>query len=397
MGCASSKQARRDRRGSPPPPTRSYSMPVHHRGASTGKVGDSQRHVVALKSSTLGSLKLDSDTDTVSDDEVMMKSSNDCRTKDVKDAVDKAKAWSEMIDSRMPKSIAGTPTDDDDQPETINAWELMAGLEDAATPTARSPRPLWMQIGTGESIVSDFDPDILSNFRKALDPLSPHHQLLLRSPEPDTAKFAPLPPLSEKPAVLEKANIPNFPGVVKARITAFQEKINAKRSRKCPPGGERRVVYYFTSLRGVRKTYEDCWAARVILQDYGVRVDERDVSMHWGFRDELREILGAGFGGSLPRAFANGRYLGGAEEVRRMHEDGELAAALEECDAAEAKAAGGVCCDACGDMRFVPCEVCSGSCKVFVAEDEEEESVAGGFKRCPDCNENGLVRCRVCC
>lgn len=49
-------------------------------------------------------------------------------------------------------------------------------------------------------------------------------------------------------------------------------------------------------------------------------------------------------------------------------------------------------CGGCGGVRFVPCDACSGSCKVFVADDED----GGAFRRCPECNENGLVRCPVC-
>ena len=62
-------------------------------------------------------------------------------------------------------------------------------------------------------------------------------------------------------------------------------------------------------------------------------------------------------------------------------------------------------CEACGDIRFVPCETCCGSCKIYYEGDEdenEEEYVDGevgecGFQRCPDCNENGLIRCPMCC
>lgn len=137
---------------------------------------------------------------------------------------------------------------------------------------------------------------------------------------------------------------------------------------------------------------------KVILQGYGVKVDERDVSMHGGFKDELNEIMGIGFGGSrLPRVFANGKYLGGAEEVKAMHEVGELIRELEDCELIGKGGGGGGRCEGCGGVRFVPCETCSGSCKVFVEEEEEEEVVVGGgFRRCPDCNENGLVRCSYC-
>jgi glutaredoxin domain-containing cysteine-rich protein 1 len=188
---------------------------------------------------------------------------------------------------------------------------------------------------------------------------------------------------------------------VRARVSAFQQRIDAKLLAKLapppPPDSARKVVLYLTSLRGVRKTYEDCWSTRSVLRSYGVRVDERDLSMHSGFKDELHAALGSSpNAGRLPQAFADGRHLGGAEEVRRMHEAGELARALEACDVVVAPppSSGGKgvvldACSGCGGVRFVPCEDCSGSCKVFVEE-------VGTFRRCPECNENGLVRCPLC-
>ncbi|KAG7030600.1 hypothetical protein SDJN02_04637, partial [Cucurbita argyrosperma subsp. argyrosperma] len=104
---------------------------------------------------------------------------------------------------------------------------------------------------------------------------------------------------------------------------------------------------------------------------------------------------------SLPRVFIGRKQIGGAEEIRRLHEDGQLEKLLECCEKLE-NDDGGVC-EACGDIRFVPCETCSGSCKVFYDEEEEEEEEEEeaedgyGFQRCTDCNENGLVRCPICC
>ena len=40
-----------------------------------------------------------------------------------------------------------------------------------------------------------------------------------------------------------------------------------------PPGGERKAVLYFTSLRGVRKMFMDCCTVRSILRSYSARVD----------------------------------------------------------------------------------------------------------------------------
>ncbi|CAK7336391.1 unnamed protein product [Dovyalis caffra] len=96
-----------------------------------------------------------------------------------------------------------------------------------------------------------------------------------------------------------------------------------------------------------------------------------------------------------------------AEEIRRMHEEGQLEKMVEGCEMLDDGGGGGVggACEACGDIRFVPCETCSGSCKIYYECDdeeqeeleEEEESGEYGFQRCPDCNENGLIRCPICC
>uniref|UniRef100_A0A7N0UHJ5 Uncharacterized protein n=1 Tax=Kalanchoe fedtschenkoi TaxID=63787 RepID=A0A7N0UHJ5_KALFE len=45
------------------------------------------------------------------------------------------------------------------------------------------------------------------------------------------------------------------------------------------PGGEDEVVVYFTSLRGMQRTYEDCYTVRMIFRGLRVYVDERYVSI----------------------------------------------------------------------------------------------------------------------
>lgn len=173
--------------------------------------------------------------------------------------------------------------------------------------------------------------------------------------------------------------------------------------RRCPPGGEQAVVLYTTTLRGIRKTFEDCNAVRAALEGLGVWVRERDVSMDMGFREELRNLMSGtndGGGGALvPRLFVRGRYIGGAEEVLRIHEEGGLAKLVEGLPKARC---GGGACDGCGGARFLPCFQCSGSRKV-VATVAEDEKLGGAGRdrievvRCPDCNENGLVLCPICC
>lgn len=136
----------------------------------------------------------------------------------------------------------------------------------------------------------------------------------------------------------------------------------------------------------VRKTFEDCKTVRSILRAFRVALDERDVSMDSGFLAELRRVTGRKTGLTLPRVFINGKYVGGAEEVRWLHESGELRKILEGLPAADSRFRGA--CHVCGDHRFVLCGECSGARKVYAEK--------GGFKTCVACNESGLIRCISC-
>lgn len=116
-------------------------------------------------------------------------------------------------------------------------------------------------------------------------------------------------------------------------------------------------------------------------------VDERDISMDSKYRKELQSVLGAAEKPvCLPQVFIRGTHIGGVEEIMQLNDGGELAEMLKDFPACERLGT----CRSCGDARFVPCTNCDGSTKVFEEQDER-------FKRCPKCNENGLVRCRVCC
>ncbi|PIM98677.1 Glutaredoxin-related protein [Handroanthus impetiginosus] len=149
------------------------------------------------------------------------------------------------------------------------------------------------------------------------------------------------------------------------------------------PGTEDRVVIYFTSLRGIRRTFQDCHSVRMIFRGFRVNLDERDISMDIGYRKELQKVLGEN-NASLPQVFIKGKYIGGADVVKQLLEVGELAKLLKGLPLR-----GPMPCDACDDVRFIPCTNCNGSRKVF---DEDEEQP----KRCTDCNENGLVHCPLC-
>ncbi|XP_078179121.1 uncharacterized protein At5g39865-like [Carex rostrata] len=148
----------------------------------------------------------------------------------------------------------------------------------------------------------------------------------------------------------------------------------------------RRVVFYFTSLRIVRSTFTDCRSARSILRSLRISFDERDVSLDHQFLDELNSLLRHCHGKIfLPQLFIGGRHIGGAEEIRRLHETGELKRLVDGAPMGPLAA-----CQACGGERFVLCGLCNGSRKQYSEK-------GGGFQVCNDCNENGLRRCPDCC
>ncbi|CAA2953616.1 uncharacterized protein At5g39865-like [Olea europaea var. sylvestris] len=151
------------------------------------------------------------------------------------------------------------------------------------------------------------------------------------------------------------------------------------------PRAENIIMVYFTSLRILRHTFEDCKTVLTILRSFNVLVDERDVSMDSGYIKELQKIFGEPEKSklTLPRVFIGGRYIGGAEEVRQLHESGELKKYLQGLLPADARG-----CEACGGYRFILCQECNGSHKYY--------SEKCGFKSCTSCNENGLTRCPSC-
>ncbi|KAG2301461.1 hypothetical protein Bca4012_059725 [Brassica carinata] len=339
MGCASSKHRKRClhcRQGHSPVDTpRSHS--VHHPPQQSDDM-------VALSSTSLGSLKLcysslghsrihladftgklvaDQSGENRQEDGFGYKEDRD---KEMQAKLMEAKVWSSMMNEKIPKIVPKTPIlTPPGEPETINTWEMMDGLEDSISP--------------------------------------------LRSP----------------------CHVRSFSFDVACHGDCKRPKENGN------------VILYFTSLRGIRKTYEDSCDVRIILKSLGVRVDERDVSMHSSFKDELKELLEGEFnndvGITLPKVFLGRKYLGGAEEIRKLNEDGKLEKTVEGCERVEENKNGnGQECEACGDMRFVPCETCSGSCKVYNEDGEsEKEDREYGFQTCSHCNENGLVRCPLCC
>lgn len=441
MGCASSKEKVCHNCKAPySPDRRSYSIDSRRH---PGRTGDSL-HVVALTSSTLGSLRLDpsiqnhiiedngdkvylDQNHSIDGGKAVCESGGTDKEKATREQFEmgmiEAKTWSLMIDGKIPKIVPRTPIrTPPGEPEMINAWEMMEGLEDNSPlrsankfrsfsfhlpfdsslssiydqPTQNvkekgdaSPKPMWLDLADSDSnsnsndtsIVSEFDPEVIASFRRALEEQLP----------PDNPFY--LHPLG---CALEASEEKNANSVGSGN--------------KVVQRGTDKVIVYFTSLRGVRKTYEVCCHVRMILKGLGVKIDERDVSMDSGFKEELKELLGDRYGGSgLPRIFVGTNYIGGAEEIGQLHEEGKLEKLLECCEIVDDRGGGGGyngssnICEACGDVRFVPCETCSGSCKIYYEADYDDEDDDDGvehecgFHKCPDCNENGLIRCPMCC
>ncbi|KZV38329.1 hypothetical protein F511_25816 [Dorcoceras hygrometricum] len=264
----------------------------------------------------------------------------------------------------------------------INTWELMKGLdedefsfhnmiESPKKPCKRETddlsdgqfaeqpksKPLWKYLSE-ESILAKMESNVASSYRKAL----------LGRQQGGCQKYKCV-------SKLEFSECKNNSPLVSL-------------GRKDPChllASKNGIVLYYTSLRGIRKTYEDCCMVRVILRGYRVCVDERDISMDRSYREEVQDALGRKEV-SLPQVFVRGKHIGGVEDIKQLNETGELAKILEGFSAGNS----GLACKICGDVRFVLCRNCHGSRKVY---DEQE----GELSRCLECNENGLIRCSLCC
>ncbi|CAK9310838.1 unnamed protein product [Citrullus colocynthis] len=250
-------------------------------------------------------------------------------------------------------------------PEVINSWELMDGLD------ADSFRFSLLSQSKQFSLNNDID----SN-KENSNPNFPTH----------IVESSILPPLS-RPAATTPVTIPS---PLKHLLDRFET--------LCPPSGENRVVVYTTTLRGIRKTFEECNAVRAAIEGSGVQICERDVSMDRGFREELKELMkGRGQEAMVPpRVFIRGKYIGNGEKVLKMVEEGVLGELLEGLPKIKA----GSVCEGCGNARFLPCFQCNGSCKLVMAVKKEGLQKHSHGKavvvKCPDCNENGLILCPIC-
>lgn len=214
----------------------------------------------------------------------------------------------------------------------------------------------WIVSSKRRSLGPLFDPEIVESFEKGL---------------------------SEEKEQIKKM-VSGTPTTVKSRNSQDSASILQQFEQKCPPGGENSVVLYTTTLRGIRKTFEDCNIARSVIESHQVQMFERDISMHSGFKNELRGIMGTKEV-KVPLVFVKGRLIGGADEMVKLEEDGKLGILLSGIPRAVSV------CNGCAGFRFVMCMDCHGSCKV-------PDGIGNGKKtvKCGECNENGLIQCPLC-
>ncbi|XP_075491409.1 uncharacterized protein At5g39865-like [Primulina tabacum] len=323
------------------PVSRTLSLPtplIHHPPL---REGDSN-HFVSLTSSTYGSLVLINPPDPI------------FKGQDFDHPVVPTKKVQDFGNSEDPLS----------PDSVINTWELMEGLDEEEFDFHMVGYPR----NPGKAEVDDTE--ILSSYEFVEEP-----------------KYKPLWKHLSDESSLSKIESDDGLSSCENGMSKPEKVDSLVSGESCDLSGpEDRIVLYYTSLRGIRKTYEDCCMVRVILSGFRVCVDERDISMDCSYRKELQGALKGKAVVGLPQVFVKGNHIGGAEEIKQLNETGELAKLLKGFPVMN----WGFVCESCGDVRFVPCSNCNGSRKVY---DDEE----GSLSRCPECNENGLTRCPFCC
>ncbi|XVE96417.1 hypothetical protein REPUB_Repub02eG0220000 [Reevesia pubescens] len=370
--------------------------------------GDYINHVVSLKSSTYGVLKLDNN---------------------------ELQQQQEVVVSET-KRVQSSPQRE--EPEVINAWELMEDLDEdgfikrspksrvfVKEKDVRSPLKFLNQIGSPLKVKkfggkenkgrvngagygngkSDFSPKSIMKVNNSMDS-SCKSVLKLSYPVKSTRSegfeggesgfssrrrsFSPLfdpelvalyeKELSEEEEQIKRIISPE-PEIRKSKKSHDSKAILQVFEQKCPTGGENAVVVYTTTLRGIRKTFEECNTLRSIIESYHIQMFERDISMHSGFKEELRKLTGRKEV-KVPLVFVKGRLIGGVEEIVKLDEEGKLDILFDGIPRATPG------CEGCGGVRFVMCTECNGSCKVLDGEQKK--------MRCGECNENGLIQCPIC-
>lgn len=375
------------------------------------KNGDGLNHVVSLTSSTYGALKLDS--------EPTKEPAAESKRSPAREEAEVINAWELMedLDDGMPISVPAKKS-----PKSLG---FLRGFGDI---DARSPLKFLNQIASPRRIKrsggkenkqranrlggrSDYSPKVPlgdSTPSQSIRRVTPNLRVSVKrtpvsdakSDNVDSGRGSSLRRMSLHPlfdpellASFEK-ELSDEKEQIKKMVSATPKGQKLRNSQdvqsmleqfeiKCPPGGADAVVIYTTTLRGIRKTFEDCNHVRSIVESHYIHIVERDISMDLGFREELRGLMGTKEV-NVPLMFVKGRLIGGANEVVKLEEEGKLDVLFEGIPRALAG------CQGCAGVRFVMCMDCSGSCKVLDAD--QKKTV-----KCNECNENGLIQCPICC
>ncbi|GAA0151944.1 oxidoreductase [Lithospermum erythrorhizon] len=325
-------------------------------------------------------------------------------------------------------------------PEEINAWELMEGLEEEGnvvvgikkSPRSRlflrgfgdfdpktplklltqmgSPRKLKKSVGKENKLRmnladsglrrAEFSPNNVLRARNSIESpwrTSPKLRVLKKLSPSDVkcessrvdsgvvcSRRRSLTPMFD-PALTDEEQIKKMvtPRIVQRRNSKDSEAVLEMFEKICPFGCENDVVIYTTTLRGIRKTFEDCNIARSIIESHHVQMIERDISMHSGFKEELRSLMGAK-NVKVPLVFVKGRLIGGADELVKLEEENKLELLFDGIPKAVSA------CEGCAGIRFIMCMDCNGSSKVLGSDGRRSI-------KCGECNENGLIQCPICC
>ncbi|KAK1423314.1 hypothetical protein QVD17_18612 [Tagetes erecta] len=290
----------------------SYSSLPNH----TPPRNEHDHHVVALTSTTLGHLLLDPSTKSnqfhrdTSLAQLVPRNVSYKNSEEFEVGVIEGKTWSKMINEKINKVVPKTPVvTPPGEPEAINSWELMEGLEDSSP--LQPPSSTVKMIEGLVEYSSPLQPPSTMKMTKGLVDSSPpqppstmgHTQCssLNNNPNSIPLDYRPTCTLpsdsNSKDTAIASSFDPN-----KIHIQPLIKEEQHARNSLQDTCSKKKLILYFTSLRGVRKTYEDCCQVRTILKNFGARVVERDVSMHSGFKEELKELLGDGYnGGGLPK------------------------------------------------------------------------------------------------
>ncbi|KAE8666159.1 hypothetical protein F3Y22_tig00112507pilonHSYRG00126 [Hibiscus syriacus] len=305
--------------------------------------GDYADHVVSLKSSTYGVLKLDKDEE----------------------------LQQQIEEDDFPETRRVKKSPPREEPEVINAWELMEDLDEGRfvkmspkslvfvrEKSVRTPLKFLNQIGSPLKLKkyggkeNKGSPKSILGVNNSMD--SSGKAVLKLSYRVKSTRneglegnglcfysrrrvFSPL--FDPEVVALHENELCEVEEQIKMIISPEPETRKLKKSQnsksllqdfepKCPAGGENAVVVYTTTLRGIRKTFEECNTVRSIIESYHIQMSERDISMDSGFKEELRKLTDTKEV-KVPLLFVKGRLIGGVEEILKLEEEGKLEMLLE--------------------------------------------------------------------